>query len=315
MGAKESAVPQAEGSFADLGARVRIERKRRNLSHANVASLLRLSEQAVMDVEDGKRALSALELLGLAEAFDLAVEHFVTPFRLTDNEILTWSDDGPSTLFSADPGDHLADRLSLYQWLRSKTHIGRMERPVFDRCLRLPADPSIRDVEHLADQVRTFWDLDGTLQSLQDALREELNVQVLWLEGWQQGHIAALARLDREDVLVLRLIQDRQRLAEAMAQAIFHLCTVGALPWSAPKSRMLAALFAVRFLQDSKPNDLPMEAHEGQAFGSELMARMLHEALDRGLLSARKAANLMHMSLHELSEEFKLCGLKSPFEL
>lgn len=315
MSTKDSTAPQAENAFTDLGARVRIERQRRNLSQANVALTLRLSEQAVVDIEDGKRALSALELLGLAEAFDLAVEHFVTPFSLTDNEILAWSEDGPSTVFPAEPGECLSDRLSLFQWLRSKTHVGQLERPVFDRCLRLPADPTTRDVEQLADQVRTFWDMDGKLQSLQDALREELNVQVLWLEGWPQGHIAALARLDREDVLVLRMSQDRQRLAEAMAQTLFHLCTVGALPWSAPKSRMLAALFAVRFLQDSKPNDLPMEAHEGQAFGSELMARMLHEALDRGLLSARKAANLMHMSLHELSEEFKLCGLKSPFEL
>lgn len=183
-------------------------------------------------------------------------------------------------MFSAEPGEHLADRLSLFQWLRSNTRVGQLERPVFDRCLRLPIDPSTRDVVQLADQVRTFWNLDGTLQSLQDALREELNVQVLWLEGWPRGHIAVLARLDHEDVLVLRLSQDRKRLAEVMAQALFHLCTAGALPWREPRTRLLAALFAVHFLQGAKPDELPMEAHEGQSFGSQRMAEMLHEALD-----------------------------------
>lgn len=101
------------------------------------------------------------------------------------------------------------------------------------------------------------------------------------------------------DVKHLTKVAAKLRVStEALSWRLFQLGRLDA------KTR--AALASVRVVNDREDAPKPF---------SPKFVKMLHTALDRGWLSARKAAKAMGMTLGELTELFKTHEMPAPFEL
>jgi transcriptional regulator with XRE-family HTH domain len=55
----------------EIGSRVRLQRKERGLSQAELARVLDVDETAISKIENGKRGLAAAELAQLCERFEM----------------------------------------------------------------------------------------------------------------------------------------------------------------------------------------------------------------------------------------------------
>ena len=100
---------------------------------------------------------------------------------------------------------------------------------------------------------------------------------------------------------------------------IAHLCEVAALLRVAPVA-LAWRLFNLKLINDDTRRALSQEKQRPSVSGppkrfSMSFVRMLHEALENGRLSARKAAKAMGLGLGGLTELFAQYDLPAPFEL
>lgn len=100
---------------------------------------------------------------------------------------------------------------------------------------------------------------------------------------------------------------------------IAHLCEVAALLRVAPVA-LAWRLFNLKRISDDTRRNLSQEKQRSSVSGppkrfSPTFVRMLHEALENGRLSARKAAKAMGLGLGGLTELFAQYDLAAPFEL
>ncbi|PJB05964.1 MAG: DNA-binding protein [Hydrogenophilales bacterium CG_4_9_14_3_um_filter_59_35] len=100
---------------------------------------------------------------------------------------------------------------------------------------------------------------------------------------------------------------------------IAHLCEVAALLRVAPVA-LAWRLFNLKRISDDTRRSLSQEKQRSSVSGppkrfSTAFVHMLHEALENGRLSARKAAKAMGMGLGGLTELFAQYDLSAPFEL
>ena len=100
---------------------------------------------------------------------------------------------------------------------------------------------------------------------------------------------------------------------------IAHLCEVAALLRVAPVT-LAGRLFNLKLIGDDTRRGLSFETQRPSVSGppkrfSPAFVKMLHEALDNGRLSARKAAKAMGLGLGGLTELFAQYDLTAPFEL
>jgi Zn-dependent peptidase ImmA (M78 family)/transcriptional regulator with XRE-family HTH domain len=100
---------------------------------------------------------------------------------------------------------------------------------------------------------------------------------------------------------------------------IAHLCEVAALLRVAPVA-LAWRLFNLKLIGDDTRRALSQEKQRPSVSGppkrfSASFVRMLHEALENGRLSARKAAKAMGLGLGGLTELFAQYDLPAPFEL
>jgi len=100
---------------------------------------------------------------------------------------------------------------------------------------------------------------------------------------------------------------------------IAHLCEVAALLRVAPVA-LAWRLFNLKLIGDDTRRALSQEKQRLSVSGppkrfSASFVRMLHEALENGRLSARKAAKVMGLGLGGLTELFAQYDLPAPFEL
>lgn len=107
---------------------------------------------------------------------------------------------------------------------------------------------------------------------------------------------------------------DRNRLDD-----IAHLCEVAALLRVAPVT-LAWRLFNLKLIGDDTRRNLSQETQRPSVSGppkrfSPTFVKMLHEALENGRLSARKAAKAMGLGLGGLTELFAQYDLTAPFEL
>lgn len=107
---------------------------------------------------------------------------------------------------------------------------------------------------------------------------------------------------------------DRERIDD-----IAHLCEVAALLRVAPMT-LAWRLFNLKLIGDDTRRRLSQEKQRPSVSGppkrfSATFVKMLHEALENGRLSARKAAKAMGLGLGGLSELFAQYELAAPFEL
>lgn len=102
-------------------------------------------------------------------------------------------------------------------------------------------------------------------------------------------------------------------------QDIAHLCEVAGLLRVAPVA-LAWRLFNLKRIDDDVRRQLSLEKQRPSLSGppkrfSAAYVHMLHEALDNGRISARKAAKAMGLGLGGLIEIFDQYGLTAPFEL
>ena len=107
---------------------------------------------------------------------------------------------------------------------------------------------------------------------------------------------------------------DRDRLDD-----IAHLCEVAALLRVAPVT-LAWRLFNLKLIGDDTRRSLSQEKQRPSVSGppkrfSPTFVKMLHEALENGRLSARKAAKAIGLGLGGLIELFAQYDLTAPFEL
>jgi len=100
---------------------------------------------------------------------------------------------------------------------------------------------------------------------------------------------------------------------------IAHLCEVAALLRVAPVT-LAWRLFNLKLIGVDTRRSLAQEKQRPSVSGppkrfSSTFVKMLHEALENGRLSARKAAKAMGLGLAGLTELFAQYDLTAPFEL
>lgn len=112
----------------------------------------------------------------------------------------------------------------------------------------------------------------------------------------------------------LEKLIDRDRKSD-----IAHLCEVAALLRVAPIA-LAWRLFNLKLIDEDIRRCLSLEKQRSSVSGppkrfSATFVRMLHEVLENGSLSARKAAKTMGLGLGGLTELFAQYDLSAPFEL
>lgn len=112
----------------------------------------------------------------------------------------------------------------------------------------------------------------------------------------------------------LEKLIDRERMND-----VAHLCEVAALLRVAPVT-LAWRLFNLKAISEETRRGLSQEKQRPSVSGppkrfSTAFVKMLHEALENGRLSARKAAKAMGFGLGALTELFSQYDLPAPFEL
>lgn len=287
--------------------RLRSERRRRGMTQEDVAKLLDLKDrQSISNIEKGKRPLSLEEVMRLSKALDLDSNFFLSPFGFVEGFILAWSTSAEMSILPPQDNNALLDFVSLHVWLTQETHAGQDPKPFIFKCLRLGAHPSATEIETAADRVRGLWGFDGSLQNVQDIIRSELGVGVLWVDCMiPEGFSAALVRMPEEDLLVLDQNALPATLQQSLGEVLFLLLNAQTFSMVSLQQQSAARNFSSELMRDLACGDLPMEAFSSHGLGDLRNAFMLHEALTRGLISFKKAARLLGLTPEELVNSLK----------
>ncbi len=370
-----------------LGHRVKHAREALNLSQERLKELLGFKDrQTVSDIENGKRAVKADELVLLTEALNKDVQFFLDPFSVVAEAKYCWR-------ASPDlPGDELnrfeevaGGWVGLLRWLRAEHKVAaRPLKPV----LRLSADSSFEGAQAHAEQFVKSYALGLVpAEKLVEFIEQELDIPVLFVDidvrpdtGAISGAACAVGKLGEPGELGVILINRREPIARRyfdLAHELFHCLTWEAM---APEHResnavehrkgarrieQLADNFAAALLMPEASLNALIDPTKGtdvrhlvevasklcvsaealswrlfqlkrinaetqsalaKARGSKdsvpapkpfskAFVGMLHTALDKGWLSARKAAKSMGMPLGELTDLFVAHGMPPPFDL
>ena len=364
-----------------LGARIKRARTKLDLSQDDLALKLGFNDrQTVSDIETGKRALKAEELLALSDALEQEVQYFLDPFSVAGEAEYCWRA-GPSLpQAELDRFEERASRwVGLLRWLRNEH---KLSSTPLKLTLPLTSSSSFERAEFFAEQLVAKYDL-GPIPAakLVDFMETALDTPVLFVdtgEVQESGAISGAAcDLGTLGVVLVNRNEPATRRNFDLAHELFHTLTwpsmkpdhresnsvldrkgahrieqlancfaaallmptssldafidpgmagdvnhlvevagrlrvsVEALSWRLYRlgridRRTREALAAVRAIAS---NELPPKPF------SHSFVAMLHTALDRGWLTARKAASAMGMTLGELKGLFLTHEIASPFDL
>lgn len=167
---------------------------------------------------------------------------------------------------------------------------------------------------------RRFFDLAHELfhALTWDAMKPEHRESNSFEERGKTKRIEQLANNFAAGLLMprnsLTQLIDQRRMTE-----VAHLADVAA-ELRVTVSAFAYRLFNLKWIDESTKNALCQEGQRASVSGtpkrfSPSYVSMLHRAIDRGQLSARKAAKTIGMSLPQLSDLFVEHSLSSPFEL
>ena len=364
-----------------LGLRVKHAREGLRLSQEDLKAKLGFNDrQTVSDIENGKRALKADELLQLSEALDRDVQFFLDPFSVVAEAQYCWR---ASPSLAEQELDRFEERASgwigLLRWLRSEHKVAT--NPL-KPALRLHGRSPFERAQFHAEQLATSFKLGPVpADNLVEFIDTQLDIPVLFVDTGEPNSknsiSGAACDLGELGVVLVNRNEPATRRAFDMAHELFHVLTWAAMAPShresnsvadrkgAHRVEQLANNFAAALLMPTASLDTfvePAKAHDvrhltevasnlrvstealswrlyqlgriGQQTQGALAAvritaskddrpkpfspkfvSMLHTALDRGWLTARKAATAMGMTLGELKELFVAHEMTSPFDL
>ena len=169
-------------------------------------------------------------------------------------------------------------------------------------------------------EARRFFDLAHELfhALTWDAMKPEHRESNSFEERSKGKRIEQLANSFAAALLMprasLHKIIDKERISD-----IAHLCEAAALLRVAPTA-LAWRLFNLKLISDETRQSLSLEKQRPSVSGvpkrfSPSFVKMLHDALDNGRLSARKAAKTIGLGLGGLTDLFGQYDLPAPFEL
>jgi Zn-dependent peptidase ImmA (M78 family)/DNA-binding XRE family transcriptional regulator len=169
-------------------------------------------------------------------------------------------------------------------------------------------------------EARRFFDLAHELfhALTWDAMKPEHRESNSVEERNKGKRIEQLANSFAAALLMPRATLDKLIKSERLDD-IAHLCEIAALLRVAPVT-LAWRLFNLKLIGEETRRSLSQEKHRPSVSGppkrfSPTFVKMLHEALDNGRLSARKAAKAMGLGLGGLTELFAEYDLAPPYEL
>ncbi|WP_374338529.1 ImmA/IrrE family metallo-endopeptidase [Leeia sp.] len=170
------------------------------------------------------------------------------------------------------------------------------------------------------NEARRFFDLAHELfhALTWDAMKPEHRESNSFEERNKGKRIEQLANSFAAALLMPRASLDKL-IDQERAGDIAHLCEVAALLRVAPVA-LAWRLFNLKLIGDDIRQSLSQEKQRPSVSGSPKrfspsFVKMLHEALDNGRLSARKAAKTIGLGLGGLTELFGQYDLPAPFDL
>lgn len=364
-----------------LGARIKRARTKLNLSQDDLALKLGFNDrQTVSDIETGKRALKADELLALSDALDEEVQYFLDPLSVAGEAEYCWRA-GPS-LPEAEL-DRFEERASgwvgLLRWLRNEH---KLSTTPLKLTLPLTASSSYERAQLFAEQLVAKYDLGPIpAEKLVDFMETTLDTPVLFVdtgEVQESGAISGAAcDLGTLGVVLVNRNEPATRRNFDLAHELFHTLTWPSMKpdrresnsvsdrKGAHRIEQLANCFAAALLTPTSSLDAFIDPDRAEDVNhlvevaarlrvstealswrllrlgridrrtrealaevraiapieqrpkpfSDSFVSMLHTALARGWLTARKAASTMGMTLGELKELFAAHEMASPFDL
>lgn len=364
-----------------IGLRVKAAREAKGWTQDQLTECLGLNDrQSVSDIENGKRALRAEEMLALTDLLDRDIEFFIDPFAVVGEAQFNWRADPGVSEDSLNGFELKAGQwIGLLRWLReqSDSRAGALKR-----ALRLSARSSCEDAQERAESLAAELDL-GVIpaETLIDKVERELDIPVLFVDTVETADgksiSGATCRLEEMSVILINRNESEARrffdlahelfhaltwdamkperresnsfeernkgkrveqLANSFAAALLtprasldklidkervndvaHLYEVAALLRVAPAA-LARRLFNLKLIGDDVRQSLSQKKERPSVSGppkrfSASLVKMLHEALENGRLSARKAAKSIGVGLGGLIELFGRYDLPAPFEL
>ena len=334
-----------------IGYRVKAAREAAGWTQDRLAEAMDLKDrQSVSDIENGKRALKPDELVLLTDTLDRELDFFLDPFQVVGEAQFSWRASPGLAEDSLDGFELRAGQwIGLLRWLREK------EQDRFNplkHTLRLTAQSSYEDVIARAESLVEALDLGVVpAERLAEKIEEELDIPVLYVDTIEtpEGDSISGATCHLQDmgmILINRNEPETRRFFD-LAHELFH-----ALTWDAMKPdhresnsvedrakgkriEQLANNFAAALLMPqaslanlinlnwigTETRDALQQEHQRPSVAgtpkrfSPAFINMLHRAIDRGHLSARKAAKAMGATLTQLVDLFAEHSLPTPFEL
>lgn len=368
-------------SRVNVGLRVKHARERLRLNQEQVSAALGFNDrQTLSDIENGKRALKAEELLKLSDVLDEDVEFFIDPFSVVGEAQYSWRASTTLPEIELDRLEATANSwVGMLRWLRSQD---AAEHSPLGFTLRLDGTSSYEAAQYAAEQLARKHQL-GQVPALKlsQFIEKDLDIPVLFVDTGptlQQGAISSAAcHLPEMGVILVNRRESAARRNFDLAHELFH-----SLTWErmrpdhresnsvearqrTRRTEQLADNFAAALLMPrvsldallgegrsmdaaklfEVANQLQVSAtalgwrlrslgrideatqlalsqyrrvdaiEELPGLFSRSFVEQLHVALDKGRLSARKAAKTLGFSLHELTELFTAYRLPVPFSL
>jgi len=364
-----------------IGLRVKVAREAKGWTQNQLAEGLGLNDrQSVSDIENGKRALRAEEMLALTDLLERDIEFFIDPFAVAGEAQFNWRADPDLPEDSLNSFELKAGQwIGLLRWLREQ-HDSRTS--VLKRALRLSIQSSYEEAQERAESLAAELDL-GVIpaETLINKIERELDIPVLFVDTIETADgksiSGATCHLEEMGVILINRNESEARrffdlahelfhaltwdamrpehresnsfeerikgkrveqLANSFAAALLmpqasldklidkerlnditHLCEVAALLRVAPVA-LAWRLFNLKLIDEYTRLTLSQEKQRQSVYGtpkqfSASFVKILHEALENGRLSARKAAKVIGISLGGLTDLFDQYGLPAPFEL
>lgn len=369
-------------SSVRVGARVKYAREARNLTQDRLRAALGFNDrQTVSDIETGKRAVKAEELVKLSEVLDRDVEFFVDPLTVVAEAQYSWR---ASPELPAEELDRFEERangwIGMLRWLRSQAAETRPSPLKYT--LRLNRQSNFEQAQRHAEELVARFGLGPVpAEKLVACIEEQFGTPVLFVDTGEPSRLGiisgAACHLGDFDVILLNRRESPTRRYFDLAHGFFHTLTWEAMRpehresnfvedrKNVRRAEQLANSFASALLMPRAALDELIEPARAQdvrhlaevaaklrvstqalswrllhlhrideatraklaqrkpqpvkdaapALFSTEFVRQLHVALDKGRLSARKAAKSLSLPLSELTALFAAHELAPPFEL
>ena len=214
-----------------LGARIRVLRKRGKLTQEALAEALGFNDrQTVSAIENGRRRVTAEELLRLTKALDVPLDRFTDQLELDDEGAFSWRcANGTKTECLKDYQRRTGRWIAAFRTLAPE--VGRPLKLV-QRKLGLRRDADCESAMLAGEQfVREFKLGDRPALQLAAAMERKLGMLVLAFDTRPRDGIAGAAchLPDLHTALIARR-EPAERRHYTLARELFHLLTWDAMP-------------------------------------------------------------------------------------